>query len=155
LKGAGKAQSGARRRPQPGDVLAPEADSALLRPVEAGDAVEQRGLAGAVGADHGRDRAFRYLEAHIAERCDAAEGQVDVDGLKNIHSIPNVRCFWTGPTAGLTAQQRYPRFCLARTGASPRELTLDDANALSRKSPLLRFAPYSYARLSQALIPCR
>src|SRR5208282_4463699 len=43
------------------------------RPVEAGQAVEHRGLAGAVGADDGGDVAPIGGEGHVVHRLDAAE----------------------------------------------------------------------------------
>ena len=44
-------------RRQPGDVVAVEQDAARVGPLEPGDDVEQRGLAGAVGADQAGDAA--------------------------------------------------------------------------------------------------
>ena len=57
-------------------------DAPALRPVEAADAVEQAGLAGAVGADDGHDLAVVDVEAHAVERGDAAEGERDRLDLK-------------------------------------------------------------------------
>ena len=73
LEGARDAERGdlvprhARKRP------AVEPDRAGVRLVEAGDAVEQRRLAGAVRADQAADRAGRDREADVVERGDAAE----------------------------------------------------------------------------------
>ncbi len=53
-------------------------DAAVGRPVEAGDAVEHGGLAGAVRADDGGDVAGARLERQVVDRLQAAEahGQV-------------------------------------------------------------------------------
>ena len=50
-------------RRQAGDVGAAQHDAAARRPVHAGDGADQRGLAGAVGADDGDDRALRRRRA--------------------------------------------------------------------------------------------
>jgi hypothetical protein len=73
LEGAREPELGALRGGQAGDVLAAEADVAAVGPVEAGNGVEQRGLAGAVGADHGRDGTGRYFEADAVQGRHAAE----------------------------------------------------------------------------------
>jgi hypothetical protein len=78
LEGPGQAGPGDAVRLQPGQVAAVEADAALLGPVQARQAVEQRGLAGAVGADDGEQLARPDLEAHRAEGPDAGEAQVQV-----------------------------------------------------------------------------
>src|SRR5262249_21570026 len=54
-----------------------EGDAALLRVIEAVDDVEQRGLAGAIGADDGADLAFADVEGNAADRLDPAEGERD------------------------------------------------------------------------------
>src|SRR5258708_12455733 len=43
--------------------------------IEAVDDVEQRGLAGAIGADDGADLAFADVEGNAADRLDPAEGE--------------------------------------------------------------------------------
>ncbi len=58
---------------QPLDGAALEADRAALRPVEARQAVEERGLAGAVRADQTADFTARDVEIDVVERDDAAE----------------------------------------------------------------------------------
>jgi hypothetical protein len=60
------------RRP-PGQVEAVEQDLAGVRPQRAGDQVEERALAGAVGADHGGERTIGEVERDIVRRLDAAE----------------------------------------------------------------------------------
>ena len=59
------------------DVAALEHDAAGVRPVEAGDHVEQRGLAGAVRADDGHDAALGDVDRHVLDRGDAAETLAD------------------------------------------------------------------------------
>jgi hypothetical protein len=73
-------RDGVRRRAQqrrPG-----EADLAGLRPVHAGDAVEQRGLAGAVGADHGVHALLGNRQRHAVQRGQAGEFQRHVIELQ-------------------------------------------------------------------------
>ena len=55
------------------DRAALEQDVALVGHVEAGQAIEERGLAGAVGADQPGDAAGRHVEGDAVERDDAAE----------------------------------------------------------------------------------
>ena len=73
LEGAAHAQPGDLVRGRAGDRLAFEEDVAGLVLVQAAEAVEQRGLAGAVGADQPADVAALDVEAHAVERHDAAE----------------------------------------------------------------------------------
>jgi hypothetical protein len=81
LEAAPQAQPRARRR-NARDVLALEPDAAARGPVKARDGVEQRGLARAVGPDHGRDRAGLHIEAHARQRLHAAEGERDAIDLQ-------------------------------------------------------------------------
>ena len=55
-----------------------EGDGALLRMVDAVDAVEHAALAGPVRADDGEDFMLAYLEAHVGESLDPSEGERDV-----------------------------------------------------------------------------
>ena len=66
-----------RRLPwlHPGAALALEGDRALGRVIEAVDAVQHRGLAGAVRTDDGADLALEDVERDIAQRLHAAEGE--------------------------------------------------------------------------------
>jgi hypothetical protein len=69
LEGAGQAQGSdgvGRRLGQVG--LAFEEDAPFLRPIEAADAVEDGGLARAVGADDGADFAGVHVEADAGQR---------------------------------------------------------------------------------------
>ena len=78
LEGARNAAARQAFRRHPGDLLAAQANRAGARRVDAGDQIEQRGLAGAVGADHGVDRSLVDVETDLRNRGDAAEalGQV-------------------------------------------------------------------------------
>src|SRR5690606_15304091 len=67
LEGAGDAGLGNLVRFAPHHLLAVEADGAALRLVEAGDAVEERGLAGAVRSDEAGDGASRDAEIDAVE----------------------------------------------------------------------------------------
>ena len=63
---------------QPRDVGAAKHDAAARRPVHAGDGADERGLAGAVGADDGDDRALVDLERDVVERLRVAVEHVEV-----------------------------------------------------------------------------
>src|SRR5581483_4837522 len=73
LEGATQAQVEDPVGLEPVDALALEADLPLVGPVHPGDAVEQRGLAGAVGADEPVDAARLERERHVVHRRDSAE----------------------------------------------------------------------------------
>ena len=60
------------------DVPAGELHATAVRSVLAEDAVEQGGLAAAVGADDAEDLAVPDLERHVVDGLDAAERLVDV-----------------------------------------------------------------------------
>ena len=64
-------------RPAPDDGHALDVDLSLLRLVEAGDAVEHRGLARAVGPDQGGDGALPDHERGVGQGLDAAERLAD------------------------------------------------------------------------------
>ena len=70
---AGAAQPGDGVRCQPGDVVPGQPDAARVAD-EAGDGVDERRLAGAVGADQAHQLARGHLEVDFVERVDAAEG---------------------------------------------------------------------------------
>jgi hypothetical protein len=74
LEGAGQARPGDAVGAPGGDVASVEADLAAVGRDDAGDALEQRGLAGAVGADQRGDRAGLDVEIGAGERADAVEG---------------------------------------------------------------------------------
>ena len=75
LEGAGDALAGGDVRRHVAAALALEGDRALLRVIDAVDDVEHRALAGAVGADDGADLALAHVEADVAQRLHAAEGE--------------------------------------------------------------------------------
>src|SRR5262249_7078085 len=73
LEGTGDPAVADGVRRQPGHLLAPEPDRARRRRQRARHAVEQRGLAGAVGADEAEDLALRHLEGDPTEGEDPPE----------------------------------------------------------------------------------
>ena len=73
------------------DVAALEPDAALVGPVEAGDDVERRRLAGAVGPDDADDLPLAGPEAHVAGGLDAAEADGAAPHLKHGHRSPAPR----------------------------------------------------------------
>src|SRR5262249_43820585 len=84
LKGAANAEGGDAMHRQSDDVAAFVHDLAARRwPDEAGDAVEQRGLAGPVGADDAEDRLRIDVEGNRIEGVYAAETHRDVLKAKN------------------------------------------------------------------------
>jgi hypothetical protein len=78
LEGAGDARAGDAVGLLANQLAAEEADGAPLRPVQARQAVEQRGLAGAVGPDDGEQLAGPDLEGDGPQGPDAGEAEVDV-----------------------------------------------------------------------------
>jgi hypothetical protein len=83
-----------------GDVFALELDRTLARIDDARDGLENRGLAGAVGAQHRADLAAAHLQADATNRTDRAIGALDVEQLEHrlvahrhrcvAHCIPSV-----------------------------------------------------------------
>ena len=77
------------RRPlvhgQVGDLLTPVDDAAGVGRVEAGDQVEQRRLAGAVGTDDADDFVLVDGDAHVQVGLDASEADGQVVSLKHGH----------------------------------------------------------------------
>ncbi|MCZ7562293.1 MAG: hypothetical protein M5U30_21580 [Burkholderiaceae bacterium] len=71
--GARQAEPRDARRVEPRDLAAVEADAARCRRQRARDAVEQRGLAGAVRADEPEQLARGHAEAHVVDRAQAGE----------------------------------------------------------------------------------
>src|SRR3546814_8286545 len=67
LEGAHQAAGEALVRRQQRDVLAEELDAPVIGPQRTGAEVEQRGLAGAVGAEQAGDAAFRHREAAMVD----------------------------------------------------------------------------------------
>ena len=74
LEGAADAQAREIRRPFTRDVGAVKNDAAARRPQHAADEIEQRCLAGAIGADDAADLAARHVEADVGHGAQATEG---------------------------------------------------------------------------------
>ena len=66
-----------------GHLLPGKANAAGSGQVQAGDEIEQRGLAGAVRTDDREDETGRHRQAHVIDRTHAAEGDRQVLGNKN------------------------------------------------------------------------
>src|SRR5206468_8024759 len=77
LEGARETEPADRVRRLPGHVVAREDDAAGFGPVVAGDHVEERRLAGAVGADDPEDLAGRHRDAHLGHGGETAEALRD------------------------------------------------------------------------------
>jgi hypothetical protein len=73
LEGARDTGPAALVRRRGGDIAALEDDPPLLRPVDAGDQVEQGGFARAVRADQAQDFALGHARADTVDRPQAAE----------------------------------------------------------------------------------
>ncbi len=83
LEGAANAQVGDAVTRQALERLTIEHDRAALEVVQPGQAVEQRRLSGAVGADQADDLARVHVEGNAVEGDDTAEAHADVqDGQK-------------------------------------------------------------------------
>lgn len=65
---------------QDGDIVAVDAYLPPVRRQQAGQAAEQRRLAGAARAEHGDELAFAHRKGHIVDRRTAVEGLGDADG---------------------------------------------------------------------------
>jgi hypothetical protein len=91
LEGACQPMRGHARGRNLGDVLAVDGDGARLRAVVPADAVEERGLACAVGPHQPEDLARGNREAHVVEHGDPAEMQVHpVQFQFSRHGLPPV-----------------------------------------------------------------
>ena len=68
----------------PGDARLPlEVDLSCRRIVDAGDDVEERGLAGSIGADQADDRLLGDREVDVIDREQAAEPLGDLGGVQD------------------------------------------------------------------------
>jgi hypothetical protein len=85
LEGARDADARATLGRQPVHRLVVEPDLARRRRVEAGDAVEQRRLARAVGADQADDLAALHAEGHVVVGHQAAEALGHVADVEQAH----------------------------------------------------------------------
>ena len=73
LERASEADGGPAVGPPPGDVDTLQEDATAVEREQAGDEVEDRGLASAVGADETQDRVGLEREGDVVDRDDAAE----------------------------------------------------------------------------------
>src|SRR5205807_4496553 len=89
LKGARNPPLGPLVGPQMRDVVAVELDPSTGGRVDAADAVEDAGLAGAVGADDGEEVASVDLETHPGQGGHAAEAQMQVFQREKRHPLVN------------------------------------------------------------------
>ena len=93
------------------DVAALVDDAPRRRPIAARDAVQHRGLAGAVGADDGEQLAPAHLAAHVGQGVHAAEPQAYPVKLQNQRGIgiPGHRCGSLPSTLRALRRHRLPR----------------------------------------------
>ncbi len=90
----------------PGDVFASEGDAAGGRRHQAGDGAQERGLAGAIGADQAGDLARRDREADVPEDAHVAvAGAEMLDGEQRLSHLRPLR----------RLRHRRQRRCGART----------------------------------------
>ena len=84
-----------------------EGDRSAVGTEHAADRVEQRRLAGAVGADDGEDVALHHVEAHVADGKQAAKALAHPgDGQKRAHSRfskPSLRASQGHTPSGMSA----------------------------------------------------
>ena len=73
----------ARRKVGSAPISAVEPNCAVHPVGQAHQRLEQRGLAGAVAAEDGRDLAFRHVEIHAVQDVAAVVKAVDVDELEH------------------------------------------------------------------------
>src|SRR5207245_2210966 len=97
---AAEARSHVRRRID--QRVAFEEDRALVRGDNAGDAVEERRLAGAVGADQAEDLAPVQVQRHFVQSDDSAEAHRDVAHAQHRHAT-----FTFLPPSPLTADRAW------------------------------------------------
>jgi hypothetical protein len=88
LEGPGDAELGPVGGRELGDVGPVELDVAPLRTVDAGDAVEEAGLSGAVGSDDRVQRTASNLEAHVGEGGHPPEVKYQVVDPQERHGSP-------------------------------------------------------------------
>src|SRR5690606_39712507 len=76
------------------DGLTLEFDAAATRIDDAADGLQDGGLAGAVGAEHGGDLAPPHLQADAADGLDRAIGALDVEQIGRASCRDRVRIWW-------------------------------------------------------------
>ena len=113
LEGPHHSQPGDHVRRSPLDLAAVEHRPAAIRAVEAGDQVEEGRLAGAVGADQGRDRAPLDVHRRPADRLDAAEVLDDLGRFEDLRGA--VRAPGRGRRGGVGRRRRL----VSHRGPSP------------------------------------
>src|SRR5947199_2034342 len=89
LKSAADAEGGPRIRIEAGDVLAAIEQLAFGRLVAAGNAIDDRGLAGAVRADDREQLAVVHAKTDFRQRADASKAQRHPAHFQRVsHSFP-------------------------------------------------------------------
>ena len=91
LEGSHEAECGDALRRHAGDVASLEEDAASIGHEEAGDEIEEGGLAGAVRADKGGDAALGEREAHLGHGGQAAEAARDPFERQHYAVLPTRR----------------------------------------------------------------
>ena len=117
-----------------GDVAPVEHDLTRRRLVEAGHAVEERRLAGAVGADDRDDRLVRDGEVDVVDRHEAAEALGDAHRPRG--RLPFVPTSLTAPSprsASPRTRPRAARSCACGSAGSPRAAAPSSPAAGSRR----------------------
>ena len=120
LEGAADADFGDPVRRPLQDALAFHQDVAGARLVEPAQAIEQRGLAGAVRPDQAEDLALMHVERHAVQRDDAAEHDADVANREQGMIVParavpaSFRCARTSRRAASAARTSPPAIDDAR-----------------------------------------
>ena len=105
---------------QIGGVDAEDPHRARRRPVEAGNRVEERGLAGAVRPDQTDDLAFVHRQRHVVDRHQPAEPHRDAIGFQQWRAAIVAALYAPAPRCG---QRRSGgaglRLCQGDPGVSP------------------------------------
>ena len=80
-----------------GNVLAIKEDAPAIRPQCSANEIEEAGFAGAVGADDGRQRSRRKMQADLAYRADAAKRFLQILDLEHVSGGPASPDFFQAP----------------------------------------------------------
>src|SRR5262249_48381227 len=129
------------------DAVTGEGDRTAVGRGHAGDDVEQRGLAGTVGADDCEDRALRHAKAHIVDRKQPAKALADrVDGQEGGHarrpvtpSLPASHGHTPSGNAITTTSRQSPKkTCLAPEASRPSAVKI---SCMVSDRPVRRNAP--------------
>ncbi len=111
LKSPGEAEMGARAARQAGELAPEQHDRAPIGRKFAGDEVEERRLAGAVGADDEPPFAGRDVERHLGGDAQAAERLLETAHRQRVHGSPRA-----GAGAG---RRRRPRIAQRTSRTEP------------------------------------